>query len=404
VTARRLGGVLVVAALVPAAAAGARQPPGAPTVTGPRTAESRQPVYRFAAARATGFRCAFDTRTLHACAARFSQRLAPGRHVLRVRSVGSGGTRSRVVSVSILVLEPVPALRVGVPVAVRFGAGVPAAAGGSVWVPTTDDGRLARVTGAAVVSRTPVGPASPGGNGFLDSAVAAGGAVWVASDAGGTISRVDAATGKVTARLTVGDRPGGLTEGGDAVWAFHFLQARVTRIDPAAATATSLTVPNAAATGIAYGDGRLWLLTVRPARLLELDPGTGAVKRSLDLVPLFPERRALIQTWWLAAGEGAVWATLPNHEAVVRVDAATGRRTFFRLRHGLPFGVALGDGSAWVTTERAVLRLDGPTGRLLGATALPRANRTGFTSIAYGDGAAWRTDYDRGTLVRVSGP
>jgi hypothetical protein len=34
---------------------------------------------------------------------------------------------------------------------------------------------------------------------------------------------------------------------------------------------------------------------------------------------------------------------------------------------------------------------------------LPTANVSGFASIAFGDGAAWFTNYDRGTLTRVSG-
>jgi hypothetical protein len=34
---------------------------------------------------------------------------------------------------------------------------------------------------------------------------------------------------------------------------------------------------------------------------------------------------------------------------------------------------------------------------------LPVADRSGFTSITYGEGAAWFTNYDRGTLTRVSG-
>jgi hypothetical protein len=59
-------------------------------------------------------------------------------------------------------------------------------------------------------------------------------------------------------------------------------------------------------------------------------------------------------------------------------------------------------GSAWVATDRAVVRLDAATGAALGASTFPVADRSGFVSIAYGDGAAWLTNYDRGTLVRVT--
>jgi streptogramin lyase len=358
-------------------------------------------VYTFRARGAVGFRCAFDTTRLHRCAARYSQRLVPGRHVLRVRSVGRSGALSRVVALSVRVLDPVPALAVGPAVSVGPGAGVPAVAAGAVWVPATGDGTLVRVAGGAVVARTPFGTAPPG-PGYLDSAVAADGAVWAASDAGARIVRVDAASGAVSAALSVPARPGGLAVGDGAVWAFHFLQPVVTRIEPSTAVATGLTVANARATGIAVGAGAVWLLTVGPAELLELDQATGAVGRRIALRPPFPPRRTFIEAWSLAFGEGALWAALPNHDAVARVDATTGEVRYVRLRQGRPFGVAAGGGSAWVATDGAVVRLDGATGAVLGASPLPLADRSGFVSIGYGAGAAWLTNADRGTLVRVA--
>jgi hypothetical protein len=100
-----------------------------------------------------------------------------------------------------------------------------------------------------------------------------------------------------------------------------------------------------------------------------------------------------------------------NPARVLKVDPATGRVTrstgavhYVALRQGQPFGVAVGAGSAWVATDRAVVRLDAASGDPLGASALPSADRSGFVSIAYGDGAAWLTNCDRGTLVRVTAP
>ena len=304
---------------------------------------------------------------------------------------------SRTVTVAVRVLMPLPPLAVGVPLTVGPGAGVPAVGNGEVWVPTTGDGMLVRVDSGSVASRTRVGP--PGDDGFLDSAVLAGGSVWSSSDAGATVARLSP-----PAIVAVAERPGGLTEGGGAVWAFHFLRGTVTRIEPATAAATRIEVAGAQATGIAFGGGSLWLLTVNPARVLEVDPATGRVTRSTPLAPPFPVSGSLIATWWLAYGDGALWATLPNHHAVARIDAASGAVHYVALRQGQPFGVAVGAGSAWVATDRAVVRLDAASGGPLGASALPSADRSGFVSIAYGDGAAWLTNYDRGTLVRVTAP
>jgi hypothetical protein len=124
----------------------------------------------------------------------------------------------------------------------------------------------------------------------------------------------------------------------------------------------------------------------------------------IPLQPPFAPKHAFIQTWWLAYGDNALWATLPNYDAVVRVDAVSGQARYFQLNYGRPFGVAVGAGSAWVATDRAVVRLDEHTGAVLGAAALPTANVTGFMSIAFGYGSAWVTNYDRRTLTEVPLP
>jgi streptogramin lyase len=320
-----------------------------------------------------------------------------------VQAVGRRGARSGITRVSVRVVAPLPALEVGAPIAVGPGAGVPAAANGAVWVPTTDDGGLVEVAGGAVVSRTQVGPRSVTGEGYLDAAVAAGGSIWSASDVGSTIARVDPASG-ATSSIPVPERPGGLTAGGGAVYAFHFLQPTLTRIEEASGAARRIDVPGTAAVGLAYGDGSLWLLTLRPDRVLQLDPATGAIRRSIPLDPRLPRPGDLIDFWWLANGEGAVWATMPNYDAVARVDVETGAVRFVRLDHGRPFGIATGGGSAWVATDRALVRLDGATGRPVAAAAIPRPQESAFVSVGYGDGAAWVTTFDRGTLVRVDDP
>ncbi len=377
---------------------------GTPKVTGPRATSDERPVYRFRAAHAVGFRCAFDTRALHWCASRYSERLAPGAHVLRVRALGRKGAVSRIVSVRVSVTVPYPALAAGRPIEVGAGAGVPAAGAGSVWVPLTDSGELARVdsTAGTVTAKLHAGQGAAGRAGFLDAAVVTAGWVWQASDAGGTIARVDAASGAVANTFSVGNRPGGLTVGDGSVWAFSFLGPDATQIDAATGTVRRVRVEGVSATGIAYGAGSLWLLSTGPSRIVKIDPRSGAVLATYELHPPYAAAYALIENWWLAFGDGAVWATLPNYGAVARLDVATGALLYARTPYGRPFGVAAGGGSAWVATDHGVLRLDATTGKPTGVALLPTANRSGFASITYGDGAAWFTNYDRGTLTRVA--
>ncbi len=398
-------GVLAALLTVVSCASASAPRVGLPSVSGPRSTTLLRPAYRFRAAHAVSFRCAFDSTRLHACRARFSQRLSLGKHTLRVRAVGKRGALSRIVAVKVVVNVAYPRLTAAGPIQVGAGAGVPAAVGGSVWVPVTGSGDLARVDPAAgsVVSRTRVGSPSPAGGGFLDSATATGGSIWAASDAGGTIARVDAASGAKTDTITAGSRPGGLTVGDGAVWAFAFQGSDVTRIDASTRAVRTLHVEGASAAGIAYGEGALWVLSLNPARILEVDPASGAVRAAFPLNPPFASSHSLIDAWWLAYGDGAVWATLPNYGAVVRLDTGTHALTYARTPYGRPFGVAAGDGSAWVATDHGVLRLDSSTGRPTGVALLPAANQSGFVSITFGDGSAWFTNYDRGTLTRVSG-
>jgi streptogramin lyase len=400
--------VVFAAALVLAAgpAGATRAAPRPPTVAGPRETSSSRPVFTFHSRGAASFRCSFDSTVLHRCARKFSQRLDPGPHVLRVRAVDKRRRQSKVVTVRVNVLLPgVPGLLLGSPIAVGRGAGVPAVGVGAAWVPTTGDGMLARVDAAsgAVTARVRVGPATSG-PGDLDSAVFADGAVWSASDSGGTIARVDPSTNAVVTRLTVVSRPGGLAAGGGFVWAFHFLQPTVTRIDVATNAVQTFDVAGLSGTGIAYGDGSVWVLSARPARIFRLDPATGALRPTIALQIPFPPVRSVVETWWLSFGDGAVWATLPNNGGVVRVDAATGAARYVRISYGDPFGIVIEDRSAWVATDRALWRLDDRTGTAQAASLIPRAGGFGFVSVAAGGGKVWLTTYDRGTVVRVDNP
>jgi streptogramin lyase len=303
--------------------------------------------------------------------------------------------------VTVVVRSPLPKLTLGPAIPVGEGAGVPAVVGSTAWVPLTNTGTLARVDVQAgtVVGQLPLGPPALPGSGDLDSAVAAGGVVFAASDAGGRIIRSDGG-----APVDVPPRPGGLAVGGGAVWAFHFLQSTITRIDVASGVTTTVAVGNISATGVTYGDGSVWVLSNAPRRLVRIDPVSGAVTQEISISPSLPLRRSVVATWWLAFGDGAIWATLPNYDAVARIDVSTGTVRYFPLQFGMTFGIAVGGGAAWVATSHAVIELDAATGAVIGASEVPPADRSGFVSIAYGADAAWMTNFDRGTLVRVSPP
>lgn len=52
----------------------------------------------------------------------------------------------------------------------------------------------------------------------------------------------------------------------------------------------------------------------------------------------------------VAAGAGAVWATVPDDHALWRIDPSTEETTRIPLRY-FPWGVAVGDDGIWVTVR-----------------------------------------------------
>ncbi|HYZ77318.1 MAG TPA: hypothetical protein VE596_08070 [Gaiellaceae bacterium] len=388
----------------------------APKVAGPRTTTSDHPVYRFTARGAIGFRCSFDSAALHRCAARYSEGLAVGRHVLRVRAVGRDGRLSRLVSVRIVVRAPriPPTLVAGRPIAVGPQPGAPAVAAGSIWVPSTQDGTVSRIDPASGSTTATIAALPPTtatmicepfvACGFMNAALATGDDVWVSCDSCGEVVRIDVATNRVVTRYAVPPRPGGLAVGGGFVWAFHTLAPTVSRIDPSTGAVSTFTVAGVEGAGIAFGRGSVWLLSsAHLPTLLRLDPQTLAVQARVPLDPrgrLHPFKEA----WGLVGDDDRLWAANPNYNSVTEIDPAA--NTVKRRVRGLtsspmdqPFAIALAGQDVWVAARNGVVRIDERTGAVTGSIGLPQAG--GFVGVAYGLGAAWVTHYDRATQTRV---
>jgi hypothetical protein len=299
-----------------------------------------------------------------------------------------------------------PPATISARIAVGRGAGVPAVDGNAVWVPATRLGSVVRVdvAGKRVVKTIELG-APPRFTGYLDSAVIAGGSVWVARDVGDEIDRIDPARNRLTARIKVDSRPGGLAAGGGYVWAFHFLGPYVTRIDAATGAKRVFTVQGAAGTGIAYDAGAVWLLTATPSSVIELDPGSGTVLARVPIAPPPPPKHGIVDTWWMAAGGGSLWAVNANYDRVTRVDEARRKAVAsIAVPVSIPFGVAVYKGAAWIAGEGKVVRVDPATNRVAGVVTLSTGSRPVFTQVAAGPSGLWATDYDAGTLYRLRIP
>jgi len=177
-----LSGALV--ALVAAAqGSAATVRPALPTVIGPHETEDPAPVFRFRSRGAARFACAFDSTRLRRCAARYSKRLTPGRHVLRVQAVGATGLRSRVRTHVVVVATPL--------LLFSFPGQIVAESTGSLLVAETG-GRIVRVNPAAGTTSVVTPVTSPFG-----LAISPSGTVYFSDDnalrrldPGGAISTV----------------------------------------------------------------------------------------------------------------------------------------------------------------------------------------------------------------------
>ena len=247
---------------------------------------------------------------------------------------------------------------------------VGAAGDGTAWVarlePTVgEDEELLQVDAAGVIVKAIPVPAIENGS-RVAAMLVAGGAVWIA-DSAGRLLRVDTISGQVrtvpTARWL---RPVvGLAAAGGSVWVGfrHGLQ----RLDPSDGRVT-LQVSDPAlrqvnsAESLAAGAGALWMAGVGDEmsdRLLRLDPVSGRVVASLELrravwearrrsVVAADERTVVVRRGpglflvagdgsrvrgyvelpgsdgGVAVGGGAVWATDPDRQRVLRIEADRG--------------------------------------------------------------------------------
>jgi DNA-binding SARP family transcriptional activator/ABC-type branched-subunit amino acid transport system substrate-binding protein/streptogramin lyase len=169
----------------------------------------------------------------------------------------------------------------------------------------------------------------------------AGDSVW-AVDPDGSISRLDAATGRLIARFPV-KAATSLAADRTGVWFLTSLpsgEPAVAHID-AKAGRVSQTIPITASglLDLAAGAGSVWATDPLDGTVWRINPGPHPVTRTIQ---------AGFGVSHIAFGEGAVWAANFLRGTVSRIDPRTNTITTLPVS-GTPQGVAVGDGSAWVS-------------------------------------------------------
>jgi streptogramin lyase len=260
--------------------------------------------------------------------------------------------QSRVIGVDLTSGRKTAALRLDAPVtAVALGAG-------SAWALDTDsvlyriDRRRARVAKRIQL------PATAAYNIWLG-----GGSVWVADDQGARVLRVSPATGKVVARIAVGDGPADMAFATGRAWVIDHRDRTLFRIDLATNARTRLgTVGSGddAPERLVFLGGSLWI-TGRGMPLLQVDPGTGAARHTIALEGTGID---------VVAADGDLW--VPVRTAAVD---RTGFPTMTALRRVTPAGAV--------------------------TTAATASGRVDVHGLAAAPEAVWLADNTNGRLYRI---
>jgi streptogramin lyase len=245
--------------------------------------------------------------------------------------------------------------------------------------------------------------------------------VWVlnSNDGAGTISKIDATTRAVASTFSVPGTPRSLVSAFGSLWV-GTVEGRVLRVDPSTDLVEhTWTLPNAGASTVfeedrgagwlaagpkavyagsvrsiaridpvtsqlrhresttwgpmAYGFGSVWIVGTELQRL------SGATMRPVATVPV-AGRYADVAT-----GHGSVWLADDEGRAIIRVDPAREAVARSYDLGGAPFGVAVGAGAVWATSEDgAVARID-PVRDDVQLIAIGGAPR----SLDAGRGAVW---------------
>lgn len=259
----------------------------------------------------------------------------------------------------------------------------------AVWVTSAPDGTLSRIDPetATVVGR-PL---------HLEKGIAGvttgAGSVWLSSPRRGEVLRVDPASGRVTARIDVGGRPGAIVFGGGRVWVADDDGAGVTGINAAGAHVFKRGLPpRAAPLRLAVGAGAVWASSASTGAVRRIDLGTATAGAPI------PAGRGPAG---VTVGGGLVWVANSRVDRVTRVDPATHALFGVPISVGeRPGGIDAGTESVWVANaaDDTVSRIGIESGQTEGD---PISVGPDPGAIAVGFDAVWVANNGDGTITRI---
>jgi virginiamycin B lyase len=210
--------------------------------------------------------------------------------------------------------------------------------------------------------------------------------------------RIDPTTGKVVAKVLTGEDPRSVALGEGSVWVANFGSDSVTRVDPVTNRAITIKIGRQPI-DLAVGNGAVWVVTALDRSISRIDAASNRVVAKFSL----PGRPNSV-----AVDDEGVWAgvsELPASvsrfgTAVVRVDTATNTSTaVIPVQGQFRNFVAADDGAVWAATDSGVLsQIDEATEKVVREVVL----ETPASGVAVGEGSVWVTSESfPGTVARV---
>ncbi len=186
---------------------------------------------------------------------------------------------------------------------------------------------------------------------IADVAVARG-ALWVANGDHaefGRLFRVDPGRRTITATVKVAGAPSDVALARGLLWVACADTGKLVRVDPQTAAVVGKPVrAGTALLSVSASPLRPWVSDGYAGAVNSVDPHTGKVVTHTKLRYVSG----------VAVGNGSVWATVSKPSELVRLDPSTGRKLGRPIAiPGTASDVAIGFGSAWVLTGRAVVRV-----------------------------------------------
>ena len=187
---------------------------------------------------------------------------------------------------------------------------------------------------------------------LIASLGAAAGAVWVTNGDHaqyGRLFEIDPSRRAIVATLKIPGAPSGLVEARGLLWIACSDTGLLFRVDPRTATLVGKPIrAGKALLTVAASRKRIWVGDSYQGAVNSIDAKTGKLIT----------RTKLPHVSQVAVGEGPVWATVDKPSELVRLDPKSGHPVGRPLPlPGTVSGLAIGFGSIWVITGKAVLRV-----------------------------------------------